>query len=70
MTGSTNFRDGHACTGPGAITPDGCPVDLYLRLPAGREPDLIQSAVPADGGLVVDAYLTDDESWVCARTAR
>ncbi|MFE3635798.1 class I SAM-dependent methyltransferase [Streptomyces sp. NPDC059168] len=39
-------REGHEGTGPGAITPDGCAVELYARLPAGGEPDVIASAVP------------------------
>ncbi|CAL9604950.1 hypothetical protein SUDANB145_05498 [Streptomyces sp. enrichment culture] len=39
-------RAGHKGTGPGAITPDGCAVELYSRLPAGAEPDIIASAVP------------------------
>ncbi|CAM5305348.1 Methyltransferase type 11 domain-containing protein OS=Streptomyces glaucescens OX=1907 GN=SGLAU_09005 PE=4 SV=1 [Streptomyces glaucescens] len=41
------MRAGHQGTGPGAITPDGCAVELYSRLPAGPEPDVIASAVPA-----------------------
>ncbi|MFK0116015.1 class I SAM-dependent methyltransferase [Streptomyces sp. NPDC090994] len=40
-------RAGHKGTGPGAITPDGCAVELYSRLPAGAEPDIIASAVSA-----------------------
>ncbi|MFE2048947.1 class I SAM-dependent methyltransferase [Streptomyces sp. NPDC059459] len=40
------MREGHQGTGPGAITPDGCAVELYSRLPAGAEPDVIASAVP------------------------
>ncbi|GAA1966739.1 class I SAM-dependent methyltransferase [Catenulispora subtropica] len=40
-------RPGYAGTGPGAITPDGCAVDLYARLPAGDEPDIVAAAVPA-----------------------
>ncbi|MCQ4200985.1 class I SAM-dependent methyltransferase [Streptomyces coelicoflavus] len=39
-------REGHQGTGPGAITPDGCAVELYSRLPAGAEPDIIAAAVP------------------------
>ncbi|MEU9557752.1 class I SAM-dependent methyltransferase [Streptomyces fumanus] len=39
-------RAGHQGTGPGAITPDGCAVELYARLPAGTEPDIIAAAVP------------------------
>ncbi|WP_437061264.1 class I SAM-dependent methyltransferase [Streptomyces sp. enrichment culture] len=41
------MRAGHQGTGPGAITPDGCAVELYSRLPVGPEPDVIASAVPA-----------------------
>ncbi|MFF5186278.1 class I SAM-dependent methyltransferase [Streptomyces sp. NPDC000345] len=41
------MREGHEGTGPGAITPDGCAVELYSRLPVGDEPDVISAAVPA-----------------------
>ncbi|MBK3580625.1 class I SAM-dependent methyltransferase [Streptomyces sp. MBT65] len=41
------MREGHEGTGPGAITPDGCAVELYSRLPVGEEPDIIAAAVPA-----------------------
>jgi SAM-dependent methyltransferase len=41
------MRAGHEGTGPGAITPDGCAVELYSRLPVGPEPDVIAGAVPA-----------------------
>jgi SAM-dependent methyltransferase len=41
------MREGYKGTGPGAITPDGCAVELYSRFPAGDEPDVIASAVPA-----------------------
>ncbi|MFC9672324.1 MULTISPECIES: class I SAM-dependent methyltransferase [unclassified Streptomyces] len=41
------MREGYGGTGPGAITPDGCAVDLYARLPVGDEPDIIAAAVPA-----------------------
>ncbi|MFI1000995.1 class I SAM-dependent methyltransferase [Streptomyces galbus] len=44
---TTELRDGHDGTGPGAITPDGCAVELYSRLPVGDEPDIIAAAVPA-----------------------
>jgi SAM-dependent methyltransferase len=40
------MREGHQGTGPGAITPDGCAVELYSRLPAGAEPDIVAAAVP------------------------
>ncbi|MEV6763107.1 class I SAM-dependent methyltransferase [Streptomyces sp. NPDC051105] len=41
------MREGHKGTGPGAITPDGCAVELYSRLSVGSEPDIIEAAVPA-----------------------
>jgi SAM-dependent methyltransferase len=41
------MREGYEGTGPGAITPDGCAVELYSRLPVGDEPDVIAGAVPA-----------------------
>lgn len=40
-------REGYSGTGPGAITPDGCAVELYARLAVGDEPDVIEAAVPA-----------------------
>jgi SAM-dependent methyltransferase len=45
-------RRGHSGTGPGAITPDGCAVELYARLPVGDEPDIIEGAVPAGAGIL------------------
>ncbi|MFI9203176.1 class I SAM-dependent methyltransferase [Streptomyces sp. NPDC053048] len=44
---SERVREGYGGTGPGAITPDGCAVELYERLPVGDEPDVIERAVPA-----------------------
>ncbi|MEW2609575.1 class I SAM-dependent methyltransferase [Streptomyces sp. NPDC047880] len=41
------MREGYEGTGPGAITPDGCAVELYARLPVGDEPEVIAAAVPA-----------------------
>ncbi|MEU6377919.1 class I SAM-dependent methyltransferase [Streptomyces sp. NPDC046909] len=41
------MREGYEGTGPGAITPDGCAVELYARLTVGNEPDIIAAAVPA-----------------------
>uniref|UniRef100_A0AAU3H359 Methyltransferase domain-containing protein n=1 Tax=Streptomyces sp. NBC_01401 TaxID=2903854 RepID=A0AAU3H359_9ACTN len=38
-------REGHAGTGPGAITPDGCAVELYARLSVGSEPEVIASVL-------------------------
>ncbi len=43
---SERMREGYRGTGPGAITPDGCSVELYLRLPVGDEPDIIERAAP------------------------
>ncbi|WP_432116742.1 class I SAM-dependent methyltransferase [Streptomyces sp. bgisy032] len=40
------MREGYEGTGPGAITPDGCAVEFYARLPVGDEPDVIAAAVP------------------------
>ncbi|GAA3131096.1 class I SAM-dependent methyltransferase [Streptomyces rectiviolaceus] len=44
---TAEMREGYEGTGPGAITPDGCAVDLYARLAVGDEPDVIAGAVPA-----------------------
>ena len=33
--------------GPGSITPDGCAVEVYRQLPPGREPEIIDRAIPA-----------------------
>lgn len=44
---NTRMREGHEGTGPGAITPDGCAVELYTRLPVGDEPDVIARVAPA-----------------------
>jgi SAM-dependent methyltransferase len=50
MSGRT--REGYAGTGPGAITPDGCAVELYARVPPGDEPDVIEAAVPAGASVL------------------
>ena len=34
------------------ITPDGCPVELYTRLPAGRTPQFIHDAIPPDASIL------------------
>lgn len=44
---TVEMREGYEGTGPGAITPDGCAVELYTRLSVGDEPDVIAGAVPA-----------------------
>jgi SAM-dependent methyltransferase len=38
---------------PGAITVDGCAVEVYTRLPAQGEPDIVHAALPA-GAAVLD----------------
>jgi len=53
MEGMTaQIREGFAATGPGPLTPDGCAVDLYTRLPAGTQPDIIAAAVPAGASIL------------------
>lgn len=39
--------------GPGSVTPDGCAVDVYLRLPPLGEPDIIHAAIPP-GARILD----------------
>jgi SAM-dependent methyltransferase len=39
-------RTGFHGTGPGPITPDGCAVELWQRLPVAGEVDVIQRSVP------------------------
>ncbi|MET9799922.1 class I SAM-dependent methyltransferase [Streptomyces sp. NPDC006368] len=46
------MRKGYEGTGPGAITPDGCSVELYDRLAAGEEPGIVAAAAPAGGTLL------------------
>lgn len=46
------MRAGYAGTGPGAITPDGCAVELYSRLPVEGEPEIVAGAVPAGATLL------------------
>ncbi|MFB4425273.1 class I SAM-dependent methyltransferase [Streptomyces sp. QL37] len=43
--GGQLVREGHTGTGPGAITPDGCAVELYARLSVGSEPEVIASVL-------------------------
>jgi SAM-dependent methyltransferase len=49
MISSASFAHG---AGPGVIAPDGCAVDLYAQLPAGREPALIHAAVPGGASIL------------------
>ncbi len=44
---SIQMREGYDGTGSGAITPDGCAVELYTRLPVGDEPEVIAGVAPA-----------------------
>lgn len=46
------MRAGYQGTGPGAITPDGCAVELYARLPAGGESDIVAAAVPTGADIL------------------
>ncbi|MCH6163930.1 class I SAM-dependent methyltransferase [Streptomyces marispadix] len=49
----TSFnRDGHAGTGPGEFTPDGCSVDLYARLPGNGEAEIVAAALPPGATLL------------------
>ncbi|MEV1021583.1 class I SAM-dependent methyltransferase [Streptomyces sp. NPDC050264] len=49
---SLEMRTGYEGTGPGAITPDGCAVELYSRLPVEGEPEIVAGAVPAGATLL------------------
>jgi SAM-dependent methyltransferase len=48
----TTRRPGYDGSGPGDITPDGCAVDFYLRLPVDNEPDVIAAAAPPPATLL------------------
>jgi len=50
--GSTFTRADHSGTGPGAITPDGCSVQMYSRLPDNGETEIIAAAVPPGATLL------------------
>jgi SAM-dependent methyltransferase len=39
-------------TGPGAITPDGCAVELYVLLQPMGEPEIVHAAVPAGASVL------------------
>jgi len=48
------FMDRHAVgTGPGPVSDDGCPVEIYRRLRPCGEPDLVRSVLPV-GSTVLD----------------
>src|SRR3954469_18368208 len=51
MSVSASFASGE---GPGAITPDGCAVDLYARLPAGVEEAALIAGVAPPAGSVLE----------------
>ncbi|WP_265443575.1 class I SAM-dependent methyltransferase [Flexivirga meconopsidis] len=38
--------------GPGRMTPDGCPIDLWTALPAGEIPALLESAIRPAGSVL------------------
>jgi SAM-dependent methyltransferase len=42
----------HSPAGAGPITADGCPVDLYARLPAMGEPQIVHAAVPSGASIL------------------
>lgn len=44
--------DGHAGTGSGAITNDGCAVDFYALLPEFGEAQIVDAAVPAGASIL------------------
>jgi SAM-dependent methyltransferase len=47
-----NPRPDASGSGPGTITPDGCAVDLYTRLPSRGEAELVHAAVPARASVI------------------
>jgi SAM-dependent methyltransferase len=46
-------REGYAGTGPGPITPDGCAVELWSRLPVGDVPDVV-ARLARPGGRILE----------------
>ncbi|WP_305786636.1 class I SAM-dependent methyltransferase [Symbioplanes lichenis] len=48
----TTYRPGYSGSGPGDITPDGCAVELYKRLPPDGSPDIVAAAVPPPATLL------------------
>lgn len=49
---SIQMREGYEGTGPGAITPDGCAVEIWSRLPLRNEPDVIAGVAPAGASIL------------------
>ncbi|MEV6978662.1 class I SAM-dependent methyltransferase [Kitasatospora sp. NPDC093806] len=45
-------REGYDGTGPGVITPDGCAVEMWARLPLNGEPEVIEAAVPPGASIL------------------
>ncbi|RKT11947.1 methyltransferase family protein [Streptomyces sp. 1114.5] len=45
-------RKGYDGTGEGAITPDGCAVEVWSRLPVGDAPEVIEAAVPPGASIL------------------
>jgi SAM-dependent methyltransferase len=45
-------REGYSGSGPGAITPDGCAVELWARLPVRGEPGIVAGVAPPGGGIL------------------
>jgi len=41
-------------TGPGVITPDGCPVDFYALLSPGREPEIVHAAATSPAASILE----------------
>lgn len=52
MTTASRTHDYQLGSGDGVITPDGCAVDVYAILPAGREPQVIHDAIPAGASIL------------------
>ncbi|MBO1416985.1 bifunctional 2-polyprenyl-6-hydroxyphenol methylase/3-demethylubiquinol 3-O-methyltransferase UbiG [Streptomyces sp. FH025] len=56
MDDNTNISDGrrkgYDGTGTGAITPDGCAVEVWTRLPVGDAPDVIEGAIPPGASIL------------------
>jgi SAM-dependent methyltransferase len=50
--GISNTAGDSSGTGPGAITPDGCAVDLYAMVPARDEPEIIDAAAPPNASIL------------------
>jgi hypothetical protein len=45
-------RPGYDGSGPGDITPDGCAVEFYRRLPVDNQPGVIAAAAPPPATLL------------------